>query len=191
MGRRGALLAAGALYTVGRALAYTVLGAAAVRGLMSMVSVSSFLQGTMHRLLGPLLIVVGLLLLGLLRIEFGQWGAGPGFQRRVERLGTWGALLLGVLFALSFCPVSAGLFFGSLVPLAAEHRSPVAAPLAFGIGTAVPVAGFAVLLATGAERVAAAMGRLEAFERVARRATAIVFLGVGAWETLRSTLMVI
>jgi len=112
-------------------------------------------------------------------------------QQRVDRLGIWGALVLGIVFALSFCPVSAGLFFGSLVPLAAGNNSPVLLPLFFGIGTALPVAGFAVALAIGTERVGAAMGKVQAFERWARWATAAVFLGVGTYETLRSTLMLI
>jgi len=191
VGRTRAVLASGILYTAGRALTYTALGAAAVWGLMSMVGVSSFLQGAFHRALGPVLILVGLMLLGLVRVELGGRGLSDGLRRRIDRLGIWGALALGVLFALSFCPVSAGLFFGSLVPLAAEHHSPVLLPLFFGIGTALPVAGFAVALALGAEGVGAAMGRVQVFERWARWITAVVFLGVGVFETLRSTFMLI
>ncbi len=191
VGRTRAVLAAGALYILGRALTYTALGAAAVWGLMSMVRVSSFLQGAFHRALGPLLILVGLMLLGLVRLELGSGRMGSSVQRRVGGWGIWGALPLGVVFALSFCPVSAGLFFGSLVPMAAEHHSELLLPLLFGIGTAVPVAAFAVALAVGAEKVGAALGRIQAFERWARWVTAAVFLAVGVYETLRSTFMVV
>ncbi len=190
-GKTSAVLASGVLYTVGRALTYTAIGAAAVWGLMSMVGVSSFLQGAAHRALGPLLIVVGLMLLGLVKVELAGHGLSEGLRQRIDRLGIWGALALGVVFALSFCPVSAGLFFGSLVPMAAEHSSPLLLPSLFGIGTALPVAAFAVVLAIGTERVAAAMGRVQVFERWARWSTAVVFLGAGAFETLRSTLMLI
>ncbi len=189
VGRTRAVLAAGALYTAGRTLTYTVLGAAAVWGLMSVVGVSSFLQGAFHRALGPLLIVVGLMLLGLFKLELGARVFNENLQRRVDRWGIWGALALGTVFALSFCPVSAGLFFGSLVPMAASHGSPLLLPLLFGIGTALPVAGFAVVLAAGAGRVGTAMGRVQAFERWARWVTAAVFILVGIHETLRSTLL--
>ncbi|MCP4897817.1 MAG: sulfite exporter TauE/SafE family protein [bacterium] len=186
-----AVLLAGVLYTCGRTLAYVILGTAAVWSLMSMVTVSSFLQGVLHRMLGPLLIVVGVMLLGLLKINLPTTGVSEGLQRRVDRWGVWGAGLLGFVFALSFCPVSAGLFFGSLVPLAVDHGSPILLPLAYGLGTALPVAGFAVLLAAGVGWLSSAINRVQSFERWARRLTAVVFICVGIYETLRSTFYLI
>jgi cytochrome c biogenesis protein CcdA len=137
------------------------------------------------------LIVVGLLLLGVFEIALPAVGVGDKLQRRVDRAGVWGAGLLGIVFALSFCPLSAGLFFGSLVPLAVDRGSPLLLPLVYGIGTALPVAGFAVLLAAGAGWLGTAFDRVQVFERWARRVTAVVFIGVGVYETLRSTLNLI
>ena len=191
VGSPRAVLLSGGLYTAGRTLAYVVLGSAAVWSLMSMVSVSSFLQGGFHRALGPLLIVVGLLLLGFFTLKLPALGVGEGLQRRVDRWGVWGAGPLGVVFALSFCPVSAGLFFGSLVPLAADRSSPLILPTLYGVGTALPVAAFAVLLAAGAGWLGKALDRVQTFEIWARRVTAVVFIGVGIYETLRSTLHLI
>jgi cytochrome c-type biogenesis protein len=191
VGNWRAILATGGLYTVGRSLVYLVLGAAAVWSLMSMVTVSAFLQGTLPRLLGPLLIVVGLILLGVFEFALPNLGASEAVQRRVERGGVWGAGLLGIVFALSFCPVSAGLFFGSLLPLAVDRESPLLLPFVYGVGTAVPVAVFAVLLAAGAGWVGKAIDRVQVFERWARRVTAVVFIVVGVYETLRSTLFLL
>ena len=191
VGSSRAVLLSGALYTAGRTLAYVVLGAAAVWSLMSMVEVSSFLQGGFHRALGPLLIVVGLLLLGLFKLRLPGFGVSDRLQERVDRSGVWGAGFLGIVFALSFCPVSAGLFFGSLVPLAAERGSPLLLPTLYGIGTALPVAGFSLLLAAGAGWLGKALDRVQTFEVWARRITAVVFIGVGVYETLRSTLYLI
>ena len=191
VGSARAVLLAGGLYTAGRTLAYVVLGSAAVWSLMSVVAVSGFLQGTFHRLLGPLLIVVGLLLLGIVKLKLPGMGVSQGLQRRVDRWGVWGAGLLGIVFALSFCPVSAGLFFASLVPLAADRGSPLLLPALFGVGTALPVAAFAVLLAAGAGRLGKALDRVQAFERWARRVTAVVFIVVGIYETLRFTFYLI
>ena len=188
VGSGRAVLLSGGLYTVGRSLTYLVLGAAAVWSLMSMVTVSSFLQGTFHRLLGPLLIAVGLLLLGVFEFALPNLIANENLQKKVDHAGVWGAGLLGIVFALSFCPVSAGLFFGSLVPLAVDRSSPLLLPFVYGLGTALPVAVFAVLLAAGAGWVGAAIDRVQVFERWARRVTAVVFIGVGIYETLRSTL---
>jgi cytochrome c biogenesis protein CcdA len=191
VGSTRAVLLSGGLYTAGRTLAYVVLGASAVWSLMSMVTVSSFLQGGFRRALGPLLIVVGLLLLGLLKLNLPGVGVSAGLRERVDRAGVWGAGLLGIVFALSFCPLSAGLFFGSLVPLAADRSSPLLLPTLYGIGTALPVAAFAVLLAAGAGWLSKAVDRVQAFEVWARRVTALVFIGVGVYETLRSTLYLI
>ena len=191
VGSGRAVLLSGVLYTSGRSLAYLVLGAASVWSLMSMVSVSTFLQGTFSRLLGPILIVLGLVLLGIFEFRVPSVGVSDGLQERVDRAGVWGAGILGLVFALAFCPVSAGLFFGGLVPLAVERSSPLLLPVVYGIGTALPVIIFAALLAAGARRLGAALDRVQVFERWARRVTALVFIGVGVYETLRSTLFLI
>lgn len=191
LGSSRAALLAGALYTAGRTLAYVVLGAAAVWSLMSIVDVATFLQGTLHRLIGPLLIMVGLVLLGLLRFMLPSHGVGDRLKARVERMGPWGAGLLGIIFALSFCPLSAALFFATLIPLAVDRSSPILLPLLYGLGTALPVAAFAALIAFGASRLGAALERAQKVEHWARRVTAVIIIAVGIYETLRSTFYLI
>ena len=185
------VLFAGALYTAGRALAYLVLGAAAVWSLMSVVSASSFFQGTFSRLIGPMLIVVGLFLLGLFSFSIRGIRVSDAMRERIDRAGIWGAFPLGAVLALAFCPVSAALFFGTLIPLATENRSPILLPAVYGIGTGLPVVIFAVLIALGVGWMGSALDRVQAFERWARLATGLVFVAVGIFETLRSTLYLI
>jgi len=191
VGNGRAVLLSGVLYTAGRGSVYLVLGAVSVSSLMSMVSVSSFLQGTFPRLLGPLLIALGLLLFGVFELTLPSVGVSEKLQKRVDRAGLWGAGILGLIFALAFCPVSAGLFFGGLVPLAVEQSSPLVLPLVYGLGTALPVLVFAALLAIGAGWLGRALDRVQVFEVWARRVTAIVFILIGIYETLHSTLYVI
>jgi cytochrome c biogenesis protein CcdA len=137
------------------------------------------LQKSMNQLLGPILIVVGMFLLGLLRWSGGGSRLGENVGKRAERWGVWAGLALGALFALSFCPVSAALYFGSLIPLAVRCESSVLLPVAYGIGTALPVLAFAFLLVFGARRVGQAYERLARFDAWARRATGVLFIGVG------------
>lgn len=191
VGNGRAVLFSGVLYTAGRGFVYVVLGALSVLSLMSMVSVSSFLQGTFPRLLGPLLIALGLLLFGVFEFKLPSAGVSEKLQKRVDRAGVWGAGILGLIFALAFCPVSAGLFFGGLVPLAVERNSPLVLPLVYGLGTALPVLVFAALLAIGAGWLGRALDRVQVFEVWARRVTAIVFIVIGIYETLHSTLYLI
>jgi len=191
VGRQGGsprrALASGLLYAFGRSAAYVALAAVAVFAVNRILGISAFLQGTFFKLLGPLLIVVGMVLVGLIDLKIPGRGATAS-EERVKRGGAFGALLLGALFALSFCPVSAAIFFGMLVPLAAKHRSVLALPGVYGIATGLPVALLAVVIAFGAARVGDAFRAAARFERWARPTTGVVFIAVGIYETLRGVL---
>lgn len=178
------VFATGALYTAGRALTYLALAALLVASVLSIPQLSNFLQTYMNKLLGPILILVGMFLLGLLEFSFSASVRGGSLEERFQRWGVWGAALLGMLFALSFCPVSAALFFGSLVPLALQHRSAVSLPALYGIGTGLPVLVFAILIATGAHSLSRVFNRLTHAEKWARIVTGFVFLGVGIYFCL-------
>ena len=138
----------------------------------------------MNLALGPLLIIIGMVLLELISFSRRGGGVSDRMQRRVDRFGTWGALLLGIVFALSFCPVSAALFFGSLLALAVGHESGVIIPAVYGIGTGLPVLVFAILIAFGANRMGKAYNNLAAFEFWARRITGAVFIAAGIYYSL-------
>jgi|GEM_PF-1203257 len=129
VGHTRQVLLSGLLYTLGRMIAYSALGALLVASVLAVPDLAQWLQKYMNRLLGPLLIITGLLLLEVVRLKVRGGGIAEGLQRRVEASGVWGAGILGIVFALSFCPVSAALFFGSLVPLALRHGSAAAVAL--------------------------------------------------------------
>lgn len=172
------VLLAGLLYTLGRTLAYVLVAMLLVASVLSKSDVSIRLQETVHALLGPILIVAGMFMLDLIGLGFSGPGVSERIERRVEAAGIWSALPLGVLFALSFCPFSAVLFF-SMIPVAMECRSPIVVPTAYGIGTALPVFAFAVLIAFSAQSVSRAFNVLTKVERWARRVAGVVFLAVG------------
>jgi cytochrome c-type biogenesis protein len=138
----------------------------------------------MNKFLGPILIAVGLLLMRPFNLRLPGMGVGEKLQARVDRWGVWGAGLMGLLFALSFCPVSAALFFGSLIPIAVEHQSSVLMPTVYGIGTALPVVAFALIIALSARLVGRLFNSLTLFEKWARRITGVVFLAVGLYYVL-------
>lgn len=176
----------GLVYTLGRVVAYVGLGTLLVAGVLSIPQLSQALQQGMAKLLGPLLVVIGMVLLELLTVPTGNLPFAEGLRRRAESWGLLGAGLLGFIFALSFCPVSAALFFGSLVPLAVQFGSRVALPSVYGLGTGLPVFVFAVLIALGAQRVGRAFNAMTKFEKWARYTTGVLFIGLGIYESLRS-----
>ena len=186
-----ATLFSGLLYTLGRVLAYVVVGSLLVLALLEAPIVSHVLQKYMNLLLGPILIVVGMLLLELIRFRLGGSGVGEKVGKRVQSWGLLGALVLGIVFALSFCPISAALFFGSLIPLAVKHQSGFMMPVLYGVGTALPVVVFAVLIVLGARAVGGAFKGITQFEQWARRATGVFFVGLGVYFSLAYTLSVL
>ena len=178
------VLVAGLLYALGRCVAYCVLGVILVGSLVGAPGLSTWLQKYMNLALGPILILAGLVLLEWVQLGGSGRGVSAGLQRLVDRLGPLGAVLLGAVFALSFCPISAGIFFASLVPLAVKHGDGVLLPTVYGIGTALPVIAFAALLATGMRKIGGVFTRTTLIAAWARKITGVVFLGVGLYLAL-------
>jgi cytochrome c-type biogenesis protein len=194
------VLSVGLLYTLGRCLLYLGLAVLLAATAWSIPAVSLFFQKYVHLVLGPIFLVLGMFLLGLITIAAGGTLFGEKLQKRVDALGVWGALLLGVLFAVSFCPTSAALFFGLLalvmgsqaevilgelakigisLPEASLPGSSVVLPLIYGVGTALPVLLVAFILAYSAQAVGRAYNVLSQVEWWARNAAGTVFLLVG------------
>ena len=181
VGRAGYVFSAGMLYMLGRMLAYSILGAIMVLSTQLISPVAMFLQTYMVYLLGPGLILFGALLLDVIPLPTGSGLMNDRLQARIERAGLWGAGLMGILFALSFCPISAGLIFGSLFGLAMQRGSTILLPSLYGVGTALPVLAFAFLLAFSANRLGKVFDKLSAFERWARRVTAVTMILAGLY----------
>jgi cytochrome c biogenesis protein CcdA len=184
MARPSMVFWSGLLYVAGRMLAYLALGIIMVASLLSIPDLSFVLQKHINTFLGPILIVVGILLLGIIKFNVPGIGMNDRMQKRLEGYGIWGAFLFGIIFALSFCPVSAALFFGSLVPLSVTHNSKFALPLLYGLGTGLPVIAVAFFVAMGARFVGRFFNALTRFEFYARRITGGIFILVGIYYTL-------
>ena len=184
VGRIRTVLLSGLLYAVGRTVAYLALGVLIMAGLLVSGQLALFLQRNLTLALGPVLILVGMLLLGLMRSTASAHLVGNRIQNRVAHGGTGWAALLGALFALSFCPVSAGLFFGVLIPLSVRNGSIVVLPLVYGIGTAAPVIVFGLLIAFASQRLGGAFDMLTHIERWVRRITGMIFILAGIYYSL-------
>jgi cytochrome c biogenesis protein CcdA len=175
-------------YTLGRVAAYAAIAGLLAAGLASAPGVSQGLQRWMTPILGPLLVLAAMVLLGLISLPFqSSFTSQAGAEKWASR-GLFGELVLGFLFALSFCPLSAALFFGSLIPLALGSGRIVLPVTLYGIGTAAPVAGFALVMifsARAASRLAGGITRLQPW---ILKATGVVLLLAGLYLTARDTL---
>jgi cytochrome c-type biogenesis protein len=205
VGNTRMVIHAGLLYTLGRCLLYLVLATLLTTTALSIPAVSMFLQKYMHLLLGPIFLLLGMFLVGLITVSSGGTMMTEGMQKRVDSMGVWGALLLGILFALSFCPTSAAWFFGLLALTMGSEAGAITAvlekvgialpeatltggsfvlPLVYGVGTAVPVLIVAFLLAYSAKSVGKTYNVLSGIEWWARTVTGSLFILVGIWFTV-------
>jgi cytochrome c-type biogenesis protein len=199
------VIQAGLLYTLGRCMLYLMLAGVLTTLTLSIPTASRFLQKYGGMVLGPTFLLLGMLLLGLITVSAGGTLMGERMQRRVDALGIWGALLLGVLFAVSFCPTSATWFFGLLaltmgstsgaisivlqkigitLPAASMPGGTVLLSLIYGIGTALPVIAVAFLLAYSAQSIGKMYNVLSRVEWWARMVTGWLFIALGVWFVL-------
>jgi cytochrome c-type biogenesis protein len=168
----------GLVYTLGRALSYTLLAVIIFIG-ADRFKMSGWFQQWGEKIIGPLLIVIGLLMLDILKIKF------PGLSRLTGHFQESGAnsylevLFLGILFALAFCPYSGVLYFGMLIPMTIGSASGLYLPVVFAVATGIPVIIFAWLLAFTVSGVGKLYHRLKTFEIWFRRIIAVVFIGIG------------
>jgi cytochrome c-type biogenesis protein len=171
-----------ALYTLGRMLTYTILGALIIYLGLSIPGVSLFLQEVGEKALGPFLIAIGLLLLFIDKISFGRSGNSlSNLGGKVAEWGMIGGLPLGAIFALAFCPYSAVLFFAVLLPLALKTTGGVTLPAFFAIGTGLPVLLFGLLLSFGVAGISKWVDAIGRSEKIIRVVIAIVFIAIGIY----------
>ncbi len=170
----------GLVYTLGRALSYTLLAVIIFIG-ADQFKISGWFQQYGEKIIGPLLIVIGLLILDIIKIKF------PGLNqlaRRFQKNGIssyWEVMVIGILFALAFCPYSGVLYFGMLIPMTISSASGLYLPVVFAIATGIPVIIFAWLLAFTVSGVGKLYNRLKTFEIWFRRIIAFVFIGIGVY----------
>ena len=206
-----AILSAGMLYTLGRCLLYISLAVLVAATALSIPAVSIFLQKYIHVVLGPIFLVLGMFLLGAVVFAGSANFMSEAMQKRIDKLGVWGALPMGALFAVSFCPTSAAFFFGLLtlimggesglitamltkvgivLPEATLAGSVFVLPLCYGVATGLPVLFVAYLLAFSANSVGKAYNVLAQTEWWARMITGWVFTLLGLWFSFKYVLFV-
>lgn len=183
---RNRIFANGILYTVGRIVAYSILGAVLIailrRGADTfLIEKEITLWG--ERLLAPLLIAIGAFMLLGHRLALPRWGFSP--TARSEKLkGSWGNLLLGMLFALAFCPTSGVLYFGMLIPMSVIESEGYLLPVIFALATGLPVVLAAWILAYSMAGIGKFYHRIQLFQKWFNRAVATVFIVVGIYYAL-------
>jgi len=174
----------GLFYTLGRAISYTLIPLVIYLG-ANQFKFSGFFQRYGEKIIGPMLVLIGIFMLDILRINF------PGLGRlseKMEKRKSWrfvDALLLGIIFALAFCPYSGVLYFGMLVPLTISSASGLFLPVVFALATGIPVIIVSWLLAYSVSGIGGIYNKIKIFELWFRRVIAVVFIVVGVYYIIR------
>ena len=147
-------------------------------------NLARFLQGNGEKFLGPVLILIGLIMVGAFPLRFQGSFALTRVAERLGKRGLTGAFFLGALFALAFCPYSGVLFFGMLVPLTVRSSDAFSIPMLFALGTGIPVMLFTYLLAFSMEKISSWFNAIQKAERIVRYLAGSVFILVGIYYVL-------
>jgi cytochrome c-type biogenesis protein len=182
------VLIKGVIYTLGRAFTYTLIGLLFYFGLGE-VGLSGFFQRWGEKILGPVLILIGLFMLGVIRLKI------PGLGKLTERMedqagkGYWGVFLLGVVFAFAFCPYSGVLYFVMLIPMTIASAQGLYLPLVFAVATGLPVILFAWMIAYAVGSVGSVYNKIKVFELWFRRVVSVLFIGVGIYYIIATMIV--
>jgi cytochrome c-type biogenesis protein len=181
---RRRVFVSGLIYTLGRAISYTLLGLILFFG-ASQIKVSMIFQGWGEKIIGPVLILIGLFMLDVVKIKL------PVFSGLTDKIGKqskksyWSTLLLGMVFAMAFCPYSGVLYFMMLIPITIASAGGLFLPVVFAVGTGVPVIIFAWLLAYAVGNVGSLYNKIKIFELWFRRIMSVLFIIVGIYYIIQ------
>ena len=175
------VLLSGIIYSLGRAFSYTLIGFILYFG-ASKFHVARFFQQNGEKYLGPLLIIIGLVMLNIIRLNFlRKTNFIDKLSERFIGNGLLGSFLIGALFALAFCPYSGALYFGMLIPMTIASVDGLYLPIVFAFGTGIPVLIFTYLLAFAASSIGIFHAKIAKAEKWIRRITGFIFIVVGLY----------
>lgn len=178
------VLLSGILYSLGRAFSYTIIGLTLYLG-ANKFHIARFLNQNGEKYLAPLLIIIGLVMLDVIKLRFfSETNLQNRLSERFQNKGLFGSFIIGVLFALAFCPYSGALFFGMLIPMTISSADGLYLPILFAIGTGLPVLLFAYLLAFATKNIGFFYKKIQKIEKIMRYIAGVVFILTGVYYVL-------
>lgn len=173
----------GLLYTLGRVLSYTILGIMLIMILKkgsSMFGIQKTIGVWGELIIGPLLLIIGIFMLWGNKLNLPKFGFS-GNPEGLAKKGSWGALLIGILFALAFCPTSGVFYFGMLIPMSAASAGGYLLPVIFAVATAIPVLAVAWILAFSVQQISSFYGTMQKVQKWMNIAVGVIFIIIGIY----------
>ena len=173
----------GLLYTLGRVLSYTILGIMLIMILKkgsSMFGIQKTIGVWGELIIGPLLLIIGIFMLCGNKLNLPKFGFS-GNPEGLAKKGSWGALMIGILFALAFCPTSGVFYFGMLIPMSATSAAGYLLPVIFAVATAIPVLAVAWILAFSVQQISSFYGTMQKVQKWMNIAVGVIFIIIGIY----------
>lgn len=175
------VLWSGVLYTLGRMFSYTIIGAIIFFG-ASKFNVAKIFQGNGEKFIGPVMVIIGLIMLNVIRLNFLSRGSFTDkLSEKFKDRGLLGSFGLGAIFALAFCPYSGALFFAMLIPMMLSDGAGLLLPVVFSFGTGLPVILFAIVIAYSMQKLGKYFQAVQKIEKVMRIVAGVVFILTGLY----------
>ena len=182
-GKRKILLS-GLLYTLGLAFSYTLIASSIILG-ASKFHVAKFFQANGEKFVGPVMVLIGLIMLNVIRLEFlGKLNFTEKLQDKFKDKGLLGSFFLGMLFAMAFCPYSGAMYFGILIPMSMKSAIGFSLPLFYAIGAGSLVLFFTFLIAFSMQKVGKYFNAVSRIEKVMRFIAGVLFVLTGLYYIL-------
>jgi cytochrome c biogenesis protein CcdA len=182
-------LLVGIIYTLGRMFTCILIASLIVFAGMNTQGIALFLQRYGEKILGPLLVLFGLIMLQIIKLPvMRSSGLIDNLKEKLSKKGYLGSFLLGILFALAFCPFSGVLYFGMLIPLALKVGDPILIPGIFALATGLPVIIFSLFLTYSMSKLGIIMNKVSHVEKVVRVGASVIFFLVGVYYVLKFNL---
>ncbi|MFH0875399.1 MAG: aromatic aminobenezylarsenical efflux permease ArsG family transporter [archaeon] len=180
----------GLIYTIGRMFTYVLIASLIVLAGTNTQGIALFLQKYSEKIIGPLLLLFGLIMLEIIKLPISESnGKLDKIKEKLSRKGYLGSFLLGVLFALAFCPFSGVLYFGMLIPLALKAGDAFFIPGVFAIATGLPVIIFSLILSYSVSKIGSVMNKVSQVEKLVRIGASIIFIIIGIYYIIKFNLV--
>jgi cytochrome c-type biogenesis protein len=178
------VLLSGFLYTLGLAFTYTGIALIILFG-ASKFHVAKFFQGNGEKFVGPIMLLIGLIMLNVIKLNFLSNGNfTEKWSDKFKEKGLLGAFLLGVLFAMAFCPYSGALYFGALIPMSLNNEAGFVYPLFYALGAGTLVMFFTVIIAFSIAQLGKYFKAIQKTEKVMRFVAGLLFVLTGLYYIL-------
>jgi cytochrome c-type biogenesis protein len=182
------IFANGLFYALGNAIGYSSIGLILFFG-ASKFHVSKILVSNGNMIMSLFLIITGVLMLDLIKMRL------PTFEKITEKIknrqnkgNKLNAALLGFLFAVTFCPYNAVIFFGMLIPLTITSVYGLYLPLVYSLASGFPVIVIAWLLAFSISGIGNFYDKIRVFQKWFNRVVAGIFIAIGLYFFLNKIL---